>query len=195
MAVEKNQVDETGAVWTTVYLDGGWSHRSYGHNYNAASGTAVIIGKLTGKLLYLGVRNKYCSICARATNRRDFAQAHLCFKNWTGSSGAMESDIVVEGFKASMDMHKLKYLKFIADGDSSVFAKIRQEVPYGNMVHKIECKNHVIKNYGSALYKIKKDTAELENIAQRCIYLNAHGTTDNLKKDLANGPNHVFGII
>nr|CAH7733844.1 unnamed protein product [Callosobruchus chinensis] len=43
MAIDNNQVDENGVPWTTVYLDGGWSHRSYGHNYNAASGAVSII--------------------------------------------------------------------------------------------------------------------------------------------------------
>ncbi|VEN51461.1 unnamed protein product, partial [Callosobruchus maculatus] len=43
MAIANNQVDENGVPWTTVYLDGGWSHRSYGHNYNAASGAVSIM--------------------------------------------------------------------------------------------------------------------------------------------------------
>ncbi|XP_049819332.1 uncharacterized protein LOC126264655 [Aethina tumida] len=40
-----------------VYLKevryGGWSKRSYGHTYNANSGAAVIIGKTTGKVLFM----------------------------------------------------------------------------------------------------------------------------------------------
>ncbi|KAH7981426.1 hypothetical protein HPB49_024006 [Dermacentor silvarum] len=47
----------------TVVVDGAWSHRSHGHRYSANSGLAVIIGKRTQKLLYLGVRNKLCSTC------------------------------------------------------------------------------------------------------------------------------------
>ncbi|KAJ8909803.1 hypothetical protein NQ315_015323 [Exocentrus adspersus] len=158
IAVEKQQIDQNKNVWTKVYLDGGWSHRSYGHNYNAASGTAVIIGALTGKVLYLGVRNKYCSICSRANNKEEQPKSHICFKNWSQSSGAMEADIIVEGFTEGPIMHNLKYLKFVADGDSSVFAKIKENVPYGDEVEKVECKNHAIKNYGSGLYKIKSDT-------------------------------------
>lgn len=38
IAVENGHVDPDGVPYITVYLDGGWSHRSYGHNYNAASG-------------------------------------------------------------------------------------------------------------------------------------------------------------
>ena len=49
----------------TVVVDGGWSKRSHKHSYNAKSGVALIIGKQTNKLLYLGIRNKFCSICDR----------------------------------------------------------------------------------------------------------------------------------
>ncbi len=51
----------------TVIVDGGWSKRSHKHSYNAKSGVAIIIGKATGKLLYIGVRNKYCHACATGT--------------------------------------------------------------------------------------------------------------------------------
>ncbi|KAH7976022.1 hypothetical protein HPB52_008226 [Rhipicephalus sanguineus] len=42
--------------WITVVVDGGWSHRSHGRRYSANSGVAVIVGKRTKKLLYLGTR-------------------------------------------------------------------------------------------------------------------------------------------
>lgn len=66
----------------------------------------------------------------------------------------MESDIIVEGFQQSENMHNLRYLSFVGDGDSSVFANLKEKVSYGNQIKKIECKNHVIKNYTSALYKV-----------------------------------------
>ncbi|XP_031327537.1 uncharacterized protein LOC116166782 isoform X2 [Photinus pyralis] len=207
IAISKGQVDENGLAWVVVYTDCGWSQRSYGHSYNASSGVAVIIGKATGKILFLGVRNKYCSVCARA-KKEDEIKEHICYKNWTASSGAMESDIIVEGFNHSISMHKIKYLKFIADGDSSVFAKIKQKVTYGNEVEKIHCSNHAVKNYGKALYKIKNDTAialqarkfltvknikALQEIAMKVLYENAHGLVEDLKTDLMNGPKHVYG--
>ena len=49
-----------------VVVDGGWSKRSHKHSYNAKSGVAFIRGKETNKLLYLGIQNKFCSICAIA---------------------------------------------------------------------------------------------------------------------------------
>ncbi|KAI4468275.1 aaa domain-containing [Holotrichia oblita] len=77
VAIEKGHVIEN-VPWITVYLDDGWNKRSYGHSYNTASGVAVIIGRATRKVLYVGIRNKYCSICARADNINSEPQAHIC---------------------------------------------------------------------------------------------------------------------
>ena len=64
----------------------------------------------------------------------------------------MESDIIVEGFCRSMDMHGVMYSKFIGDGDSSVFQKIQEVMPYAlRYVEKIECRNHVLRNYSNNL--------------------------------------------
>ncbi|KAK4886786.1 hypothetical protein RN001_003057 [Aquatica leii] len=46
---------EDGIPFITVIIDGGWAKRSYGHGFSSLSGVAVIIGKKTGKLLYLGI--------------------------------------------------------------------------------------------------------------------------------------------
>lgn len=86
------------------------------------------------------MRNKYCSICARGQALGKDVTDHLCFKNWGGSSAAMEADIIVDGFNHSVAMHNVLYKKFIADGDSSVFAQIKRKVHYGTEV----CKWHSI---------------------------------------------------
>lgn len=52
-----------------VYVDGVWCARSYGTNFKASSGTAAIIGRKTGKVLYMAVKNKYCLVCTRAENK------------------------------------------------------------------------------------------------------------------------------
>lgn len=72
--------------------DGGWSKRSHKHSYNANSGVAIIIGKATGKLLHIGVRNKYCYACSQGIPQ----EKHTCYRNWSSSSSEMETDI---GFK------------------------------------------------------------------------------------------------
>ena len=71
-----------------------------GHSYNAKSGVGVIIGLRTHKLLYIGVRNKECTGCQRGFKE------HTCFKNWHDSSSAMETDIILEGFKQEGEQYK-----------------------------------------------------------------------------------------
>lgn len=43
LAEEKGEVDSDGVPFTTVVVDGGWSKRSYGHNYSASSGVVNIL--------------------------------------------------------------------------------------------------------------------------------------------------------
>ena len=76
-------------------VDGGWSKRSHKHSYNAKSGVGIIIGEPTGKILHVGVRNKYCSVCAHSTKHNTEPRQHDCYKNWDGASSSMETDILV----------------------------------------------------------------------------------------------------
>ena len=67
-----------GVPVVTVIVDGGWSKSSHKHSYNANSGVAIIIGKATGKILRMGVSNKFCSICYQHPETPTF---HICFQN------------------------------------------------------------------------------------------------------------------
>ena len=150
-AVSKNHFHQ-GVPYISVVADGGWSKCStHKHSYNAKSGVAVIVGLHTKKLLFLGVCNKYCSVCAVAEDKRQKTPQHVCYSNRNGSSCAMESDIFVEGFRLSEATHGIRYLKLVGDGDSSVMATIHQMVPYSSYVDKIECANHAVKCYCSRL--------------------------------------------
>lgn len=60
-------------------------------------------------MLFVGVRNRFCVICARALRKKIKAKEHACCLNWTRSSTEMEADIIVEGFSLSIEMHGLKY--------------------------------------------------------------------------------------
>ncbi len=115
LAIERGQYYE-GVPAITVIVDGGWSKRSHRHSYNANSGVAIIIGKETEKLLFIGVRNKYCTACARNIPR----DKHTCYKNWNKSSSEMETDILLEGFLQAEQVHGVRYTQFIGDGDSSI---------------------------------------------------------------------------
>ena len=57
--------------------------------------------------------------------------SHTYFRNWNGSSAAMETDIIVEGFKNFEHLnncehceHFIRYISFIGDGDSSVYSSL-----------------------------------------------------------------------
>lgn len=57
IAIENKNLDEKCTPLATVVVDGTWSKRSYGTNYSALSGGAVIPDN-TKKVLWAGVKNK-----------------------------------------------------------------------------------------------------------------------------------------
>lgn len=203
-----------GIPMIAVIADACWSKRSYGTNYDASSGAAAIVGQHSKKVLYCGVKNKYCVICSRSINKGMEAPAHTCFKNFSGPSTAMEAAIITEGFKSSLTDHGLIYSHLIADGDANTYACIRNARPYENVtVGKIECKNHLLRNYCKALlavstnssYHIKARKLVKANYLRLRFGVDSsikHWSkqnipfsekVDNIKKDIENGPHHVFG--
>ena len=157
IAIENYEYHQ-GIPAITVIVDGGWSKRSHEHSFNANSGVGVIFGATTKKLIYMGVKNKYCAVCSIAQRRETKPSCHMYFKNCTGSSTSMEADIITSGFQLSENMHGLRYMKLIGDGDSSVLYTIHTTVqPYSREVEKIECANHAVKSYRTRLEQLAKD--------------------------------------
>lgn len=154
-AKRMNSVDEEGYSLVSVIAVGCWSKRSYRTNYNALSGVAAIVGQHTRKVLYyIGVRNKFCTYCARAASQGNAPKPHTCGKNHDGSSASMESSIIVEGFKQSL--YGIKYHRMIVDGDSSTYKKLLESRPYNNItVEKVECRNHLLRNYTNKLKAVR----------------------------------------
>ena len=150
LAIERGDYLE-GVPAITVIVDSGWSKRSHRHSYNAKSGVGIIIGQATGKLLHIGVRNKYCSTCASGIP----LEKHVYYKNWDESLSEMEADIILEGFKQAEQVHGVRYKRFVGDGDSSVYPTLIQNVPgWGRHIEKLECANHACKCYRSVLEKL-----------------------------------------
>jgi len=200
----------------TVVVDGGWSKRSYGHSYNSNNGMAVIISARTNKVIFMGTRTKACDSCTKS-KKEGIRIKHECFKNWSGSSCGMETDIILEGFTASVDCYGIVYNKFIGDGDSSVFSSII-DVYDGIKVEKIECINHIVRNFNTKLYDIAKNTVKGRNAADIPIQERRLVSSDfprfgiavrksvdhyqqnktstswkDLEHDLRNIPFHIFG--
>ena len=198
-----------GVPAITVIVDGGWRKRSHKHSYNANSGVGIIIGKETSKLLFIGVRNKFCAACKQGISK----EQHVCYKNWDESSSQMETDIIVAGFCESEQVHGVRYLHFIGDGDSSVYPTLIQSVPgYGHAIKKLECANHACKCYRSSLEKLAQATPaykgkggltqkmrkRLTSAARSAIRMRSKEddrskALQSLERDLINGPMHCFG--
>lgn len=146
---------------------------------------ATIIGFRSNKILFVGIRNRYCCICERANALKLPAKDHKCFLNWDKTATGMEADGISEGFARSIELHGLKFNKLIGncitfnfkynkilqnlkrnniivlgDGDSSVSKKLLELVPYGphQLVQKIECRNHLLRNYSTKLSTIAKNS-------------------------------------
>lgn len=127
-----------------------------------------------------------------------------------GASTGMESEILVEGFKKSLEMHNIIYGRLISDGDANTYSKILQTRPYENFtVEKVECRNHLLRNMCNKLAAISTDTKYLLKyrkyltnkriLSTRKVIIQAirmYKNTNNitgLHQDIVNAPDHAFG--
>ena len=154
-------INEIGC--TDVVTDGSWAKRSYKHTYDSLSGVGVIMSNHTGKVLYVGIRNKYCSFCDYYERNNLPCKPHACYKNYdrNASSSKMEADAIVSGFVQSIEMHNLIYRRIIADNDSSVYKTIMDKNPYSDYdvsVEKIDCSNHLMRNFCNKLRDLAAKT-------------------------------------
>ncbi|KAK4879661.1 hypothetical protein RN001_007807 [Aquatica leii] len=84
LALEEARTEQ-GLPYITVIVDGGWTKRSYEHSYSSLAGVACIIGQKTKKLLYIGIKNKFCYVCA-TTKREHVLQKLFRFFNCYGTN-------------------------------------------------------------------------------------------------------------
>ena len=77
IAITNNSYHQ-GVPAITVIVDCGWSKCSHKHSYDTKSGVAVIIGKVTGKILHVWVCNKLCS---NYNQHPETSPSHICFWN------------------------------------------------------------------------------------------------------------------
>lgn len=159
----------------------------------------------------MGVRNKYCLVCTRTSGTGKEPTKHVCFKNWddSKSSSAMEASIIVEGFKLSEEMYGVRYAKFIGDGDSNVYKQILEQRPYKNLtVEKVECRNHLYRNFCNKLRDIVKNKRycleyrkclsgnifRIRNAISKAVkFRKTSNDVAGLRKDIENAPYHIFG--
>lgn len=83
--------------------------RTEDDNFQVEDRVAAIVGQKFGEVLFIGVKNKYCIICAKAQKRKESPKEHSCYKNFEGPSSGMEAAIIYEGFKKSIELYDIMY--------------------------------------------------------------------------------------
>ena len=142
-------------VNTIISTDGTWQRRGF----SSRNGVVTIIGNSTGKCIDYRVKTKDCKACQYWKGKRgpktdNFHRIHKCPLNHTKSSGAMESDGVLECYLSSVIGRQLRYLTYIGDGDTKSFRNVIDANPYpGFLIKKAECVGHVQKRVGTRLRK------------------------------------------
>ncbi|KAG4067520.1 hypothetical protein HA402_005292 [Bradysia odoriphaga] len=209
-AIATGNVDSAGNCLITVICDGSWGKRSYGKGFSSLSGCAVIIGEYTKKVVYFDAKNKYCNICTKSYAKFCPTNDHPCNINYAGPSSGMETEIIVEGFQACAKKGA-RFNKLISDGDSSTVKGIREICIYENpdlIVEKIECLNHLFKNFNKNVTKTVRNVMSFYLIQgdDICVGIRKaaeywrESTVDYIKKleglerDCINAPHHYFGI-
>lgn len=129
--------------------------------FDSLSGVGIIVGLQTGKVLFAGVRNKFCALCNAADRKGIEPSKHKCYKNFdrNASSTKMESDAIAEGFTKSIEMHGLIFRTMSGDNDSNVYKTICDNKPYQDhhvIVQKIECSNHLLRNMCNKLKTVSE---------------------------------------
>lgn len=148
------EVSENEPVELCAALDGSWGKRSNGHRYNSASGCAAIIGTRTKKVCFVGCRNKRCTACDRSKKRNVDSKTHKCYKNYSGASGGMEPDIIIEGVNKLYEKN-VKITTVVMDGDSTTVKRLKNSCKYGTEIRQQLCCNHVLKNVGKKLREVR----------------------------------------
>ncbi len=113
-------------------------------------------GLHTKKIIWHGVKNKYCRICA--TTKGGPPREHICNRNYIGPSTGIESQLLLEAFESSEKDFGVRYHRLIADGDSKTYKVIDEAKIYRNptlKIEKIECVLHLYRCAMGLLLKVK----------------------------------------
>lgn len=146
IAAAEEEVEASQSCDVVVSGDGTWKTR--GHSSKV--GVCSVIGIETGKVIDVEVLSNFCKSCEKNIPR------HICTKNHTGSAGSMEVAGMTRIFLRSETDRKVRYVKYLGDGDTKTYSEICKAKPYSDItVEKLECVGHVQKRMGTRLRKYK----------------------------------------
>ena len=147
-----------------ICYDGSWMTRGFSSNI----GIGFVIELVTGLIIDFEVLCRYCHACTLAEKKFGTKSDHFkkwykkhedkCSINYSGSSGAMETEIFKLLCLRSKD-HGFQYVSVLGDGDCKTIDAINALKPYGNEISltKMECTNHVSKRFGKHLRETVKN--------------------------------------
>ena len=81
---------------------------------------------------------------------------HKCYYNWKFSAPEMEAQIIKEGFQYLDENYNVRINKYIADADTLTFKMLKQTLNWGDKIEKIDCSNHLMKNFTTHVLNWKK---------------------------------------
>jgi hypothetical protein len=90
------QLTESQMPKVSASYDMAWQQKGSGHVYNSQSGHGTMMGKLTCKIISLGIKSKLCNQCNAYARKGTPVLEQGCWKNHVGSSGSMESAACLE---------------------------------------------------------------------------------------------------
>ncbi|KAK3924126.1 Citrate synthase-lysine N-methyltransferase CSKMT, mitochondrial, partial [Frankliniella fusca] len=145
-------------IEVVVSFDGSWHKRGRTSNH----GFVAVIEVNTGLVIDYEILSKYCHLCCITAAEMDkdspefiewYERHYECNTNFSGASGNMEREGAVMMWKRSEHDAKMRYTRFISDGDAKTPSAIQEAQPYGPdvLIEKDECTNHVGKRLGTAL--------------------------------------------
>ena len=135
--------------------------------------TVLSVNGRNSKVIDTETLANHCDACAKHKHKKgvaEFEQWHkthtqrkLCEKNQTGSAGSMEPAGTETIFCRSVTKYGLRYTRYLGDGDSKLFSRVKNAQPpvYDNTdITKLKCCGHVQKRMGCYL---TNKVSELKN--------------------------------
>ena len=152
--------DANDVIDVEISLDGAISVKGHESTYCISFAMEVWTNRSLDKELSIK-----CFICK---------DAHLISTNGTcphgffhGPTGSMEAFNARKIFQRSVEKNRMRYTRYVADGDCKIFRDIQALKPYGEIIiQKKECTNHVSKR-SFRLLKAFSETWTLAVAAQR----------------------------
>ena len=125
----------------------------------------------------MALPKKKCRTCSVAKAMKKTPKTHTCSKNWNGSSKAMEPFLAVQCLQ-EVKSSGLDVKRLTMDDDTTTYTRAKKSL-FPDL-EKTSDRNHVLKNFGNGLYKIRESnkalTVQIINYLKKCV---SYATSQN----------------